>query len=89
LNIVQRMKNTGCAPDTLFYNSLLYILSKAGRWNEAWNIFELEMDVNGMPHNLSTYNTMVLISCHHGQVESALGILKRMEASNCKPDLWT
>lgn len=89
LNIVARMKNTGCAPDTLFYNSLLYMLGKAGRWNEAWNIFELEMDVNGVPRNLSTYNTMILISCLHGQVESALSLLRKIEISNCKPDLWT
>ncbi|KAJ3696902.1 hypothetical protein LUZ61_000607 [Rhynchospora tenuis] len=89
LNIIQRMKETRCAPDTLFYNSLLHLLGKAGRWNEAWSIFEVEMELNGVPHSLSTYNTMVAISCRHGIVESALGILRKMEISNCKPDLWS
>ncbi|KAJ4790540.1 Pentatricopeptide repeat-containing protein [Rhynchospora pubera] len=89
LNIIQRMKDTRCAPDTLFYNSLLHMLGKAGRWNEAWSIFEVEMELNGVPHSLSTYNTMVTISCRHGIVESALSILRKMEISNCKPDLWS
>lgn len=39
LQIVDRIKSTGCKSDTLFYNSLIYVLGRAGRLSEASHTF--------------------------------------------------
>ncbi|KAJ3675448.1 hypothetical protein LUZ60_004490 [Juncus effusus] len=89
MDIIKRMENDGCKPDTLFYNSLICIFGKLGDLNEASRIFEIEMEKNGVPYSLSTYNTMISIFCYHGKFESAFEILKKLEKLNLKPDLQT
>jgi len=61
LSIVEKMKLSGCKPDTLFYYSLIGILGRAGQVCEASQIFQVEMQVNGVGRNLSTYDTMISI----------------------------
>lgn len=89
LGIVEKMKLSGCKPDTLFYNSLIGILGRAGQVCEASQIFGVEMQRNGADRNLSTYNTMISIFCDHNREEDALGVLKEMESSSCRPVLQT
>ncbi|KAL6899356.1 hypothetical protein ACP4OV_006014 [Aristida adscensionis] len=89
LSISHRMKSSGCKPDTLFYNSLINLLGKAGHLFEASQVFRVEMPRNGVPRNLTTYNTMISILCQYGRDDDALSVLKEMEAQSCKPDLQT
>ncbi|XP_064991572.1 pentatricopeptide repeat-containing protein At3g04130, mitochondrial-like [Musa acuminata AAA Group] len=89
LSIFEKVKSAGCIPDTLFYNSLINILGRAGRLPEAFHIFEKEMKMNGVNCSISTYNTMISISCLHKQWQSALNVLEKMKSSSCKPDLQT
>ena len=87
LNVVDRMNVTGCKPDRIFFNSLIYVLGKAGRLTEAIRVFERDMDQNGVTPDLTTYNTVISIFCHHSLVEEALKILEKMENASCIPDL--
>ncbi|OVA20466.1 Pentatricopeptide repeat [Macleaya cordata] len=90
LQIYERMKLVGCKPDTLFYNSLIHVLGRAGRLKDAAHVFEVEMPMNNIAPNSSTYNTMISMFCHHSQEQNALNVLKEMEKSTfCKPDLQT
>ncbi|XP_058093189.1 pentatricopeptide repeat-containing protein At3g04130, mitochondrial-like isoform X2 [Magnolia sinica] len=90
LQIFERMKADGCKPDTVFYNSLIYILGKAGQLSKAVHVFEVEMCKNGISPNVSTYNTMISVFCHHSEERNALNVLREMEESGlCKPDLLT
>ncbi|KAL6634689.1 hypothetical protein ACP70R_027360 [Stipagrostis hirtigluma subsp. patula] len=89
LNVSHKMKSSGCKPDTLFYNSLINLLGNAGHLFEASQVFHVEMPMNGVPRNLSTYNTMISILCQYGRDDDALSLFKEMEAQSCKPDLQT
>ncbi|PRQ20011.1 putative tetratricopeptide-like helical domain, pentacotripeptide-repeat region of PROPR [Rosa chinensis] len=90
MQLYERMKSAGCKPDTLFYNSLIHTLGRAGRVREAIHVFEVEMPENEVPHNTSTYNTMIAMFCNNAQEEEALKILRKMESSGlCKPDVQT
>lgn len=89
LSISHRMKSSGCKPDTLYYNSLINLLGKAGHLSEASQVFKVEMPMNGVPHSLATYNTMISIFCQKNRDEDALNVLKEMEAQSCKPDIQT
>ena len=87
LSVSHRMKSSGCKPDTLFYNSLINLLGKSGHLFEASQVFRVEMPMNGVSHNLATYNTMISIFCYYGRDDDALNVLKEMEAQSCKPDI--
>ncbi|KAF8378146.1 hypothetical protein HHK36_029483 [Tetracentron sinense] len=90
LKIGERMKSVGCKPDTLYYNSLIHILGRAGRLREAAHVFEVEMPLNAIAPNSSTYNSMISLFCHHSQEQNALDVLKEMENSTfCKPEVQT
>ncbi|KAL5717753.1 hypothetical protein ACHQM5_010721 [Ranunculus cassubicifolius] len=90
LQVYEKMKSVKCKPDTLFYNALIHVLGRAGQLREASHVFEVEMPMNGIIPNTSTYNTMIAMFCHHSQEQNALWILDEMEKSKfCKPDLKT
>ncbi|XP_062029548.1 pentatricopeptide repeat-containing protein At3g04130, mitochondrial [Rosa rugosa] len=90
MQLYERMKSAECKPDTLFYNSLIHTLGRARRVREAIHVFEVEMPENEVPHNTSTYNTMIAMFCNNAQEEEALKILRKMESSGlCKPDVQT
>ncbi|XP_020258978.1 pentatricopeptide repeat-containing protein At3g04130, mitochondrial-like, partial [Asparagus officinalis] len=89
ISIVEKMRMSGCKPDTHFYNSLINILGLAGQVGEASHIFGVEMQMNGVSRNLSTYNTMISVFCSHDRQDDALGVLKEMEDFSCKPVLHT
>ncbi|WOL03497.1 hypothetical protein Cni_G12217 [Canna indica] len=89
LSIVDKVKSAGCKPDTLFYNSLINILGRTGQLSEALHIYEVEMKMNGVHRNTSTYNTMISILCYHKQWQNALNVLEEMKKSLCMPDLQT
>ncbi|KAI3817484.1 hypothetical protein L1987_11276 [Smallanthus sonchifolius] len=88
LQIPKKMKLFGCKPDTLFYSALIHTLAKAGRVQEAVDVFEVEMPRIGVLPNTSTYNTMIAMFCHHGLDQEALNVLKSLQSSQlCRPDI--
>lgn len=90
LQIPVRVRLAGCKPDTLFYNALIHTLGKAQRIWEALDVFKVEMPNNGVVPNVSTYNTLIAMFCHHGQDQMAFNILKEIEMSAvCKLDMQT
>ncbi|XP_047325651.1 pentatricopeptide repeat-containing protein At3g22670, mitochondrial-like [Impatiens glandulifera] len=87
LDIYEKMKNqTGCVPDSSFYNSLIYILSKAGRLKDAREVFD-DMPKQGVARDALTYKTMITALCELSQEENALKLLREMEDISCKPDI--
>ncbi|XP_021746533.1 pentatricopeptide repeat-containing protein At3g04130, mitochondrial-like isoform X1 [Chenopodium quinoa] len=90
LQIANQAKSAGCEFDIQFYNALIHTLGKAQRITEAFDIFKVEMPMNGVHPNTCTYNTLIGMFCRHGQEEMAFNVLEDMEkAALCKPDLQT
>ncbi|CAI9093270.1 OLC1v1028735C1 [Oldenlandia corymbosa var. corymbosa] len=90
LKMAEKTKAVGCELDTLYFNVLLHTLGRADRVDEAIYNFKVEMPGRGIVPNVSTYNTMIALLCHHEQEEVALEFLGDMENSPyCKPDLQT
>ncbi|XP_061373374.1 pentatricopeptide repeat-containing protein At3g04130, mitochondrial-like [Gastrolobium bilobum] len=90
LQVVERMRSNGCRPDTLFYNSFIYTLGRAGRIDNATYVFKVEMPKAGVAPNASTYNSVISMYCHYAQENRAFDILKEMEDSGlCKPHVQT
>ncbi|XP_057489733.1 pentatricopeptide repeat-containing protein At3g22670, mitochondrial-like [Actinidia eriantha] len=80
------MTQRGCVPD--FYSLLIYILSKAGRLNDARKVFE-DMSKQGVRPDVVTYNSLITTPCEHLQEDIALKLLWEMDTSWCNPDLRT
>jgi len=81
LQLAQRMKSAECKPDTVFYNSLMGELVDFRRPL----IFFEEMPNTGVSRDPSTYNSMIAMLCHDGQVSKALSLLKQMATlAHCK-----
>ncbi|KAJ6890270.1 hypothetical protein NC651_023929 [Populus alba x Populus x berolinensis] len=59
----------------------IFIHGRAGRFQEAVDVFEKEMPNAEVSHDTSTYNSMIAMLCHHGHVSKALSLLKEMETS--------
>ncbi|RHN43980.1 putative pentatricopeptide [Medicago truncatula] len=90
LQVVERMNAVGCRPDTLFFNSFIYTMGRAGRIDDATHIFKVAMPKASVAPNTSTYNSMISMFCYYAQKERAFDILKEMEKSGlCKPDIQT
>ncbi|XP_078433648.1 pentatricopeptide repeat-containing protein At3g04130, mitochondrial-like [Wolffia australiana] len=87
--IVDRMNASGCKPDRIFFNSLIFVLGRAGRLAEAARVFDKDMNLNGVAPDISTYNTMISLFCHYSDEEKALKVLEKMESASCTPDLMT
>ena len=82
------MESDGCLPDASVYNSLIYILARAGRLREAYNVYE-EMHEREISPNVTTFNTLISAACYHSQEEHALKLLMKLEETSCKPDIKT
>ena len=86
--IFKEMVKNGVRPDKVTFNSLLAGCSRAGHWEDAWNMFD-EMLLMGVPRDVFTYNTFIDALCKCGNMDMALGLLSEMRLSKVIPNVVT
>ncbi|GJY39872.1 pentatricopeptide repeat-containing protein [Tanacetum coccineum] len=83
------MREHGCAPDNVTYNTLLNALCKKGKLNEVRELL-LDMKKQGLSSNRLTYNTLVHAYClRKGCLSEASHVLELMKQNGILPDVWT
>lgn len=73
---------------TSTYNSLIDLYGKAGRLNDAANVFG-EMMKCGVAMDVITFNTMIFTCGSHGHLLEAEALLSKMEERGISPDTRT
>lgn len=73
---------------TSTYNSLIDLYGKAGRLNDAANVFG-EMMKCGVAMDVITFNTMIFTCGSHGHLLEAEALLTKMEERGISPDTRT
>ncbi|KAJ0110416.1 hypothetical protein Patl1_02190 [Pistacia atlantica] len=73
---------------TSTYNTLIDLYGKAGRLNDAANIFA-EMLKSGVAVDTITFNTMIYTCGSHGHLSEAESLLSKMEERQISPDTKT
>jgi pentatricopeptide repeat protein len=101
LNLVQQMqmdfdsgKNKDCRPDMHTYNTILNALQNLNRSDAA---AKAKQFFNLIPSpNTVTYNTLLNMYAHKGEIEEALNLVQQMQIDfdsgknkNCRPNLRT
>nr|XP_043612659.1 pentatricopeptide repeat-containing protein At3g23020 [Erigeron canadensis] len=70
------------------YNTLIDTYGKAGRVNDASEIFE-QMLREGIVPNTVTLNTMIHMFGNHGRLEEVASLMQKMDQHQCVPDTRT
>ncbi|KAM1112586.1 hypothetical protein EV1_045061 [Malus domestica] len=70
------------------YNALIDLYGKAGRLDDAANVFG-EMMKSGVPMDVITFNTMIFTCGSHGHLSEAETLLSKMEERGISPDTRT
>ncbi|XP_062009601.1 pentatricopeptide repeat-containing protein At1g73710 [Rosa rugosa] len=73
---------------TSTYNSLIDLYGKAGRLNDAANVFG-DMMKSGVAMDVITFNTMIFTCGSHGHLLEAEALLSKMEERGISPDTRT
>lgn len=73
---------------TSTYNTLIDLYGKAGRLNDAANVFA-EMLTSGISMDTITFNTMIFTCGSHGHLAEAETLLVKMEERGLSPDTKT
>lgn len=87
--VVPEMENTVRKPRlTATYNTLIDLYGKAGRLNDAAEVFA-EMLRTGVAPDTITFNTMIHTCGSHGHLSEAETLLSKMEERGLSPDTKT
>ncbi|WCJ30661.1 Pentatricopeptide repeat (PPR) superfamily protein [Euphorbia peplus] len=73
---------------TATYNTLIDLYGKAGRLDDAANVFA-DMMRSGIAMDTITFNTMIFTCGRHGHLSEAESILSKMEERGISPDTRT
>ncbi|XP_050383620.1 pentatricopeptide repeat-containing protein At1g73710 isoform X2 [Argentina anserina] len=73
---------------TSTYNNLIDLYGKAGRLNDAANVFG-DMMKSGVAMDVITFNTMIFTCGSHGHLLEAEALLNKMEERGISPDTRT
>ncbi|KAI3904445.1 hypothetical protein MKW98_014625 [Papaver atlanticum] len=88
--LLKLMKERGCEPDLVSFNTLINARAKSGSVLPGSAIELLnEVKRSGVRPDIITYNTLISACSRGSNLEEAVIIYNDLEASYCQPDLWT
>ncbi|GAV69281.1 PPR domain-containing protein/PPR_1 domain-containing protein/PPR_2 domain-containing protein/PPR_3 domain-containing protein [Cephalotus follicularis] len=84
------MREKGCEPDVVSFNTLINSRLKANAMvpNLAIELLN-EVRKSGLKPDVITYNTLISACSRELNMEEAVKVFDDMESHNCRPDLWT
>lgn len=80
------MFDQGCEPNVVTYSTLIAGLCKAGRIDDALNLFD-QMLQRGCAPNEHTYAPILRACCSEGRIQEAKELIESMSSHNCQPDV--
>ncbi|KAL0321662.1 UNVERIFIED_CONTAM: Pentatricopeptide repeat-containing protein, chloroplastic [Sesamum calycinum] len=88
--LLDLMRQRGCAPDLVSFNTLINARLKSGPMTPSLGIELLsEVRRSGIRPDIITYNTLISGCSRESNLEEAVKVFHDMEAHKCQPDLWT
>ncbi|KAJ9546179.1 hypothetical protein OSB04_025886 [Centaurea solstitialis] len=88
--MLDRMRERGCEPDLVSFNTLINARFKSGSIEKNTSIDLLnEVRRSGIKPDIITYNTLLSACSRDSNLAEAVEIYKDLEANRCQPDLWT
>ncbi|KAK7255120.1 hypothetical protein RIF29_28523 [Crotalaria pallida] len=84
------MRERGCEPDLVSFNTLINARMKSGAMvpNLAMQLLN-EVRRSRVRPDIITYNTLISACSRESNLEEAIAIFDDMVNNNCQPDLWT
>ncbi|XP_059459801.1 pentatricopeptide repeat-containing protein At3g18110, chloroplastic isoform X1 [Corylus avellana] len=88
--LLDTIRERGCEPDLVSFNTLINARLKAGAMvpNLAIELLN-EVRRSGLRPDIITYNTLISACSRESNLEEATKVYIDMEVHNCQPDLWT
>ncbi|XP_021774802.1 pentatricopeptide repeat-containing protein At3g18110, chloroplastic-like isoform X1 [Chenopodium quinoa] len=84
------MRERGCEPDLVSFNTLINARLKSGSIGPNLGMDLLnEVRKSGIRPDTITYNTLISACSRESNLQEAIKVYADMEANNCQPDLWT
>ncbi|XP_065852915.1 pentatricopeptide repeat-containing protein At3g18110, chloroplastic isoform X2 [Euphorbia lathyris] len=84
------MRERGCEPDLVSFNTLINARLRAGAITQNMAIDLLnELRRSGLRPDIITYNTLISACSRESNLEEAIKVFDDMETRRCQPDLWT
>lgn len=88
--LLDLMRERGCVPDLVSFNTLINARLKSGAMepNLALQLLN-EVRRSGIRPDIITYNTLISACSRESNLEEAVEVFSDMESHQCQPDLWT
>ncbi|KAH1157041.1 hypothetical protein GYH30_029705 [Glycine max] len=88
--LLDLMRERGCVPDLVSFNTLINARMKSGAMepNLALQLLN-EVRRSGIRPDIITYNTLISACSRESNLEEAVAVFSDMESHRCQPDLWT
>lgn len=88
--LLDLMRQRGCEPDLVSFNTLINARLKSGPMTPNLGIELLgEVRRSGIQPDIITYNTLISGCSRESNLNEAVKVFQDMEAHKCQPDLWT
>lgn len=88
--LLDLMRERGCEPDLVSFNTLINARLRSGPMTPNLGIELLdEVRRSGIRPDIITYNTLISACSRVSNLEEAVKVFHDMEANKCQPDLWT
>ncbi|KAL2540337.1 Pentatricopeptide repeat-containing protein [Abeliophyllum distichum] len=88
--LLNLMRQCGCEPDLVSFNTLINARLKSGPMSPNLGIELLsEVRRSGIRPDIITYNTLISACSRESNLEEAAKVFDDMEVHKCQPDLWT
>ncbi|XP_078150740.1 uncharacterized protein LOC144546074 [Carex rostrata] len=84
--VLNLMSDQGCEPNVVTYSTLITGLCKAGRIEDALNLFD-DMLQRGCFPNAHTYAPILRAFCSEGRIQEAKELIESMSTNGCQPDV--
>jgi len=88
--LLDLMRERGCVPDLVSFNTLINARLKSGAMEPNLGLQLLnEVRRSGIRPDIITYNTLISACSRESNLEEAIAVFNDMESHRCQPDLWT